>query len=155
MEELRELTVEEGSALCSNLAKACSKQLRSEEADLFDQLAKYYRSQSSEKTGKSFSDLMSLIQHDLESGYSDTNHQAAIDKDRGTMRALTWGEKVSKILKSLLDRYEKQKDALLENTNIYVCEICGFIYIGDVPPEICPICKVPGFKMQKVQREAK
>ena len=154
MEELRELTIEEGSALCSNLAKACSKQLRSEEADLFDQLAKYYRSQSTENTGKSFSDLMSLIQDDLESGYSDTNQQAAIDHDRGSMRALTWGEKVSKILKSLLARYEKQKDALLENTNIYVCEICGFIYIGDVPPEICPVCKVPSFKMQKVQREA-
>jgi len=67
---------------------------------------------------------------------------------------LVWGEKVSKLLKSLLVRYEKQKQGLLENTSVWVCEICGFVYVGERPPEICPICKVPGFKIHAVQKEA-
>ncbi len=33
------------------------------------------------------------------------------------------------------------------------CEICGFVYIGDIPPDICPVCKVPSFKITPVQKE--
>jgi rubrerythrin len=43
---------------------------------------------------------------------------------------------------------------MLENTNVYVCEICGFIYVGDTPPEICPVCKVPSLKLRRVEKEA-
>jgi rubrerythrin len=25
----------------------------------------------------------------------------------------------------------------------YVCPVCGYEYIGDDPPEICPICGAP------------
>jgi rubrerythrin len=24
----------------------------------------------------------------------------------------------------------------------WICKICGFIYEGDEPPEVCPVCKV-------------
>ena len=68
------------------------------------------------------------------------------------IRDRVWGEKVSRIVNSILQRYEKEGDALLEHTNIYVCDICGFIYIGDTPPALCPVCKVPGWKMTKVER---
>jgi len=152
MDDMHELSVESLSALCSNLAKACSKQLRTEEASLFDQLASYYKSKSKLPEGKQFTDYSALVLKELNKDYAEISQQAAADGDRGSLRALTWGEKVSKILKSLLDRYEKQKDSLLENTNVFVCEICGFIYIGNLPPEICPICKVPGFKMMKIQK---
>ena len=27
--------------------------------------------------------------------------------------------------------------------NVYVCEICGFAYVGDDAPDICPVCKAP------------
>ncbi|MGB4659930.1 MAG: rubredoxin, partial [Mobilitalea sp.] len=84
--------------------------------------------------------------------YNNSNQIASGASDRGALRALTWGEKVTKILASLLGRYEKQKDSLLENTNIYVCEICGFVYIGDIAPEICPVCKVPSLKIVQIQR---
>ena len=70
------------------------------------------------------------------------------------MRSLVWGEKVSKLLKGLLVRYEKQKNGLFENNNVYVCEICGFVYVGDTKPKICPICKVPSFKIHPIQKEA-
>ncbi|HAA38123.1 MAG TPA: rubredoxin, partial [Firmicutes bacterium] len=65
--------------------------------------------------------------------------------------ALTWSEKVTRILKSLLHRYQKEGDALLENTGVYVCTICGFIYIGDELPEVCPVCKVATWKFEKVE----
>ena len=65
------------------------------------------------------------------------------------MRALVWSEKVTRILKSILSRYEK-RDALLDNTGVYVCTICGYIYIGDTIPDIFG-CKVPNWKFEKIE----
>lgn len=45
-----------------------------------------------------------------------------------------------------------RKFKILENASIYVCDICGFLYIGEGPPEICPVRKVPNFKMIQVER---
>ena len=155
MEVVQELSFEEMSALCSNLAKACTKQLRPEEANLFTQLSDYYKSRSKPDEKKQFNDLVDLIQKDLSCGYSDARQVASQEADRGALRALVWGEKVTTLLKSLISRYEKQKDALLERTNVYVCEICGFVFVGDEPPAICPICKAPNTKLTKVIRGAK
>lgn len=152
IEVMRELSIGELSALCSNLSKGCEKQYRPEAAELFKQLAEYYKSQSSVDAKSQMSDIDVLIQQDLESGYQQANTVAAAAVDRGALRALVWGEKVTKILDSLLSRYEKQKDASLINTHVYVCEICGFIFVGDVLPEICPICKVPSRKFAEIVR---
>ena len=40
---------------------------------------------------------------------------------------------------------------MAENTNVFVCTICGFIYIGDNPPQLCPVCKVPSWKFEKIE----
>lgn len=153
MDTVRELSFEELSALFSNLGNTCTKQFRTEEAELFNRLSDYYKSRSIPVEEKQLKDLNPLIQKDLKFNYPAANRIAEEEKDRGALRALAWGEKITRIHNSLLNRYEKQKDALLQNTNIYVCEICGFIYIGDEAPEICPVCKVPNFKMSKVQKE--
>lgn len=63
-----------------------------------------------------------------------------------------WGEKVTRILNSLLQKYEKEGEALLANTEIWVCTVCGFVFIGDNAPELCPVCKVPSWKFEKVER---
>lgn len=152
-EDMRELSCGELSALCSNLSKGCEKQYRPEEAGIFAQLAEYYKSKSKPADASQFEVLSDLIQKDLES-YANANSISAVQADRGALRALVWGEKVTRILSSLLSRYEKQKDTLLENTNVYVCEICGFIYIGNEPPEICPVCKVASMKIRKIEKEA-
>ncbi len=152
-EDMRELSFGELSALCSNLSKGCEKQYRPEEAGLFAQLAEYYNGKSEPADTDQFEALSALIEKDLES-YVTANSVSAVQTDRGALRALVWGEKVTRILASLLSRYEKQKDALLENTNVYVCEICGFVYVGDQPPEICPVCKVPSMKIRKIEKEA-
>ncbi|NCC90003.1 MAG: rubredoxin [Spirochaetia bacterium] len=153
-EDMREMTRGELAAMCTNLQKACTKQMRSEEALLFGELASFYEQGREKPEGQAYQDLLSAINEDLAGGYKQADSVASANKDRGSLRALVWGEKVSKLLKSLLLRYEKQKNTLLENTNVYVCEICGFVYVGEQPPAICPICKVPSFKIQAVQKEA-
>lgn len=152
-EDMRELSFGEMSALCSNLSKGCEKQYRLEEAGLFAQLAEYYKSKTGPSDVSGFEALTVLVQKDLEN-YGDASSVSSEQADRGALRALVWGEKVTRILQSLLKRYEKQQDALLESTNVYVCEICGFVYVGDEPPEICPVCKVPNLKIQKIAKEA-
>ena len=151
---MRQLSAEELGALCSNLQKACNKQLRSEEAALFGTLAAYYDKQRTNEKVQDYQRLLAAINADLSNGYAEANTAAEKANDRGAKRALLWGEKASKLLKALMVRYEKQGSALLENTNVWVCEICGFIYVGDNPPSLCPICKVPSFKIHPIQKEA-
>ena len=151
---MRQLSAEELGALCSNLQKACNKQLRSEEAALFGTLAAYYDKQRTNEKVQDYQRLLAAINADLSNGYAEANNAAEKANDRGAKRALLWGEKASKLLKALMVRYEKQGSALLENTNVWVCEICGFIYVGDTPPSLCPICKVPSFKIHPIQKEA-
>ena len=38
-----------------------------------------------------------------------------------------------------------------EGTGVYVCTICGFIYVGDELPAICPVCKVTNRKFEKIK----
>ena len=71
--------------------------------------------------------------------------------DRGSKRVLTWASKTTNIVKSILDNYQKEGLDYLKNTKIWVCDICGFVYIGDTPPAVCPICKVPSLKIMEVQ----
>lgn len=151
---MKELTPLELSALCSNLAKACANQTRSEESELFAKLSTFYAGHARPEKNKNFADLEKRIVEDLASDYSDVSTAAKNVGDRGGLRAAVWGDKVSKLLKSLLSRYEKQKDALLENTEVWVCEVCGFIYVGDMVPAICPICKAPSSRIMLVKKEA-
>lgn len=149
--DLQALTALEVSALCSNLARGCEKQYKAEEAGLFTQLAAYFKSVSAPGEAGDLGRLAALIEEDLESGFPEANAAGAADADRGALRALVWSEKVTRILKSLLTRYQKDGEAMTANTGVYVCTICGFIYVGDSLPEICPVCKVPSWKFEKVE----
>ena len=149
--DMKELSPLEISALCSNLARGCEKQYKSEEAALFNDLAGYFKRASAPVTTPDFGKLIALIEKDLEEGFPNANAVASDAKDRGALRALVWSEKVTRILKSLLTRYQKEGDAMLENTGVYVCTICGFVYIGETPPDICPVCKVPNWKFEKIE----
>jgi len=153
-ENMREMLPEELGAVCSNLSKTCEKQMRPEEADLFGKLSAYYGKQSPKQAESSFKALAALIEHDLTQGYAQANKAIQEENDRGAQRSLVWGEKATKLLKGLLARYEKQGNALLENTSVFVCDICGFVYVGEHPPEVCPVCKVPSFKILPVRKEA-
>ena len=94
------------------------------------------------------------VEADLNRGFPEANAAAREAGDRGAKRALVWSEKVTRILNALLKRWEKEGEAMLEHTNLYVCDICGFVYVGDNPPELCPVCKVPGWKFSQNVRRA-
>ena len=149
--DMQQLSSLEISALCTNLARGCEKQYKPEEAALFNELAGYFKTASVPAKDPDFNKLIALIEKDLEEGFPSANTVASDVKDRGALRALVWSEKVTRILKSLLTRYQKEGEAMLQNTGVYVCTICGFVYIGDTPPDICPVCKVPNWKFEKVE----
>lgn len=151
-EEAREMSFAELSAVCSNLALGCEKQQLSREQELFGQLARYFKTRAVTKPAEGFGDLLEKVNGNLEREYAAANGAANDAGDRGALRVLVWSEKVTRLLGSLLERFEKEGGDFLIHTNVYVCDICGFIFVGENPPEICPVCKVPSFKLLKVER---
>lgn len=35
----------------------------------------------------------------------------------------------------------------------FICEVCGYIYEGEQPPAVCPICKAPASKFTAMEEE--
>ena len=142
-EDMRKLSAGELAALCSNLARGCEKQYKDQEASLFRELAEYFAAVTPAEPGADLDRLASMIQGDLEQGYPAVNAAAGAAGDRGTKRICVWGEKVTNMLNSLLAQYRQEGEAFLADTEIWVCTVCGFVYVGDKPPELCPVCRVP------------
>jgi rubredoxin len=150
--EFVEATVGEIAAICSSLAKGCEKQRLMDEMEAFSKIADYFKSKAIAEKGKTLEDVAKMLIDDMATGYPAANKAAKDEADRGAQRSLVWSEKVSILAKSLLERFAKEGEAMLENTGIFVCDICGFIYTGDAQPEICPICKVQSYKIIPVER---
>lgn len=148
-EDLRTLSSLELSLICSNLARGCEKQYLEKERQLFQELATYYEEKDSSKEG-TLNDVKQIVGQDLKQQEQAMN-VADHHQDRGAKRVLTWAGKSTNIMNMILDNYEKKGIDYLKNTKIWVCDICGFVYIGDVPPTVCPICKVPNFKILEVK----
>lgn len=139
------------SALCSSLARGCEKQYEFEQASLFSQLAEYFAASAASEPEADINRLASLMQEDLKNSYPAMLNAAKDCEDRGAQRVITWGEKVTNMLRSLIEQYLTEGEALLGHTQIWVCSVCGFVYIGDAPPELCPVCKVPAWKFEKIE----
>lgn len=146
------MNAKEQAILCSNLSKAGDKQHNAPLASLFDRLAQYFEAASVPEGG--LEGASRLVNEDIASRYVAAFNTGRDIGDRGALRALTWGEKVTKIQANLLGRYLKEGDAAFEGSKLFVCEACGFIYAGAEAPEICPVCKVPRFKFNPVKRGA-
>ncbi len=142
------------SPILSNLAKACEKQYRAREAELFRKLAEYFdqepESKPTDKLATNFSGLISDLNADEAAFLEPIRSAAAAVADRGALRMATWGGKVTAIQKSVADRYEKKGEQLLDGKSVFVCEACGFLFIGEQAPELCPVCKVQSFRFSKV-----
>ncbi len=151
----KELSPMELSIICSNLARGCEKQYMVEEANHFKILAEFFRKKADSISDASISSLLELLDQDISVGFPYGNAVAKEKNDRGALRAQVWAEKVTRMLQSLLTRYEAEGDKMLVNTSVYVCTICGFVFVGDTPPDICPVCKVPLWKFEKIEGGAR
>lgn len=150
----RELSAMEMSVICSNLARGCEKQYMGPQMQGFQKLAAFFRSKAEPAQEANTEKLLELIERDLSVGYPYGNAMAGEEPDRGALRCQVWSEKVTRMLQSLLKRYEREGDSMLENTGVWVCTVCGFVYVGDTAPELCPVCKVPSWKFEKVEGRA-
>ena len=138
------------AALCTNLSRACEKQYKPEQAAEFAFLAERFSALAQPVADASVERVEALLGETL-SAYPGT--RAAVDArgDRGAARALVWGEKADRMLAALMEQYARMGEAMLQGTEVWVCTACGFVYIGDTPPEQCPVCRVPAWKFEKVE----
>jgi rubrerythrin len=149
-ESLQQLSIGQMAALCSNLARGCEKQYMTEEQNLFNELAEWFTSHSPKVEDATVEAITAHLQQDI-TNYPLLNQTCAAEADRGALRVLSWSEKATRMLSSLISRYQRESDALLADTEIWVCSVCGFVYIGKEAPELCPICKVPSWKFNKIE----
>ena len=148
-EDLRELSNYEISYICSNLAKGCEKQYLEEEEKLFQELANYYLEKEATVEG-TLEDVTVCLQDDTKL-IKEALNTLNKEEERGTNRVLTWASKTTMMLEGILASYQKEGLEYLKNKKIWVCDICGFVYIGDTPPKVCPVCKVPSIKILEVK----
>ncbi len=144
------LTPGQLAAVCSNLARGCEKQYRPEEAGLFRTLADHFAAQVPPAEDATAERVSALLLQDT-GNYPGI--RAAVDGygDRGAARICVWGEKVTRMLSSLVERYLQEGEAMLEGKDVWVCTVCGFVYIGTEAPALCPVCKVPSWKFEKTE----
>lgn len=131
--------------ICSNLAKGCEKQYDEKGKLLFQELSDYFLQKTKLIAEANLQMISNLINDDL-AMFEPFDKIATKNDDRGTRRAYLWTNKVSNMVKVIIERYEKEGVNFLKDNKIYVCSICGFTYISKTPPEICPVCKVPNWK---------
>ena len=149
-EDLTELSIGQLAALCSNLARGCRKQYKQEETLLFDKLSDYFTASVKPIDDVTVEKLATKLSEDIDL-YPSVRATVDSQKDRGAARVCVWGDKVTRILESLVSRYLKEGEKMLEGKNVYVCSVCGFVYIGDKAPDLCPVCKFPSWKFDKVE----
>ena len=133
-----------------DLARGCEKQYKDREAALYTQLAEFFAAARAPEPDAGLDRLIELVERDLGEGYPALKGAAAAEGDRGTQRICVWGEKVTRILEALLKRYRSEGEAFLKDTKVWVCTVCGFVYVGDAAPQLCPVCKVPSWKFELV-----
>lgn len=148
---MQQLSMGQMAALCSNLARGCEKQYMPEESALFNELADWFTSHTPKVNDATVEMIADQLQANL-TDYPDANLTCAQQGDRGALRVLGWSEKVTRVLKSIMSRYQREGDSMLADTEIWVCTVCGFVYIGQTAPEQCPVCKVPSWKFNKIER---
>ena len=132
----------------SNLQNAALRQQRPKLAKLLSALSQSFHIQAlNARAGERVDSLASVqgqIKEQLATDYKSSVQMATDLNERGALRALLWGQKVSVIQNSLIGRYLKRGAGILDgDVRIHVCEACGFAIIkGDVPDR-CPACKAP------------
>ena len=147
--ELQKLSAGQLAALCSSLARGCEKQYKAEESLLFKELATYFTGITPAVDDATVQSVAEALKEEI-AVYPALKATAEAARDRGAQRVCVWGEKVTRMLSSLVNRYLKEGDRMLEGNEVWLCTVCGFVYVGQDAPELCPVCKVPAWKFEKI-----
>ncbi len=150
-DSMQQLSMGQMAALCSSLARGCEKQYMPQESELFNELAEWFTRRAPKINDATVETISSQLQQNV-SDYPNANQTSVQQGDRGAQRVLGWSEKATRMLTSLIGRYQREGDSLLADTEIWVCTVCGFVFIGKSAPEQCPICKVPAWRFNKIER---
>jgi len=150
-DSMQPLSMGQMAALCSNLARGCEKLYMPRESALFSQLADWFTSHAPQVNDATVAAVTAQLQQDIQD-YPAVHATGVQQGDRGARRALTWSEKATRMLSSLMIRYQREGDSLLAGTDIWVCSVCGFVFIGQSAPERCPVCGVPSWKFNQTER---
>lgn len=148
------------SLVFGSLGEAAGRQQRPNMAKLLSSLSLSFQIQAmkEDKQGALAADrsewlgaLQEQIKEQLADDYKAGIQTATELGERGVLRALLWGQKVSMIQNSLIGRFLRQENKLLDgDQQMYVCEACGFVILSDGAPDICPICKAPSHRFASV-----
>jgi len=150
-EALQKLSPGQMAALCSNLARGCEKQYMPNEMALFNELADWFTRYAPKVEDATVQAVAARLQEDS-AAYPELAATCAGQADRGALRVCSWGERATLMLSVLMNRYKSEGEDLLYGTEIWVCTVCGFVYIGSAAPETCPMCGVPSWKFDKIER---
>ncbi len=150
-DSMQQLSIGQMAALCSNLARGCEKQYMPKESELFNQLAAWFTQHTPMVNDATVEAITAQLKQNI-ADYPKVNETCVQHGDRGAQRVLGWSEKATRMLSSLMGRYQREGDGLLADTEIWVCSVCGFVYIGKTAPELCPVCKVPSWRFNKIER---
>lgn len=148
-ENMHQMSYGELSALCSGLAHSCEIQYLFQEAQDFMILADYYKARIQPPSYASVDQLLTLLEED-QSAFARADVAAEAAHDRGAKRILKWCQGATQSLNSVLNQYKSQGEQIFQNSNIYICEICGHIAISNTMPRGCPVCHVSNIRIQKV-----
>ncbi len=88
---------------------------------------------------------------EVEDMYPSYKVVAEYFNEKGALNSINYAlsaEKIhAKMYSEAKNKAEKGED--IEEKNIYICPICGYTYMGDEPPEKCPVCGAPKEKFVK------
>ncbi len=150
-DSMQQLSMGQMAALCSNLARGCEKQYMPKESELFNELAEWFTRHAAQVNDATVEAVAAQLQQNI-ADYPAANRTCVEQGDRGAQRVLGWSEKATRMLSSLIGRYQREGEGLLADTEIWVCSVCGFVYIGKKAPVLCPVCKVPSWKFNQIER---
>ena len=141
------------SLVFSNLQVACRKSSRPNQARLFEVLARSCTVRAEDRQARDISDedvdaflreMLAVLKEQRTGAYEEGRQAAEDAGDRGVLRTMKWGEKVTGIQVALITRLlKKGTDLLGRDDAIHVCTACGFLIVKGQAPEVCPICNAP------------
>ncbi len=94
-------------------------------------------------TSKNLEHAVNGETYEIEEMYPVFIEVAKFQRDEATVRSFIWALEAEKIhaelYKEAKEHVDKKEDWPLKG-KIWICSVCGHTYVGETPPDNCPIC---------------